>query len=61
MKYKDVIKAINKGLFVYWSNTNYKIIKDDIGQYLIHSQSNNHYIGFTDTEYYLKDCFIIND
>ena len=61
MKYKDVIKAINKGLSVYWSNTNYKIIKDDIGQYLIHSQSNNHYIGFTDTEYYLKDCFIIND
>ena len=61
MKYKDVIKAVKKGKIVYWSNKNYKIIKDDIGQYLIHSQSNNHYIGFTDTEYYLKDCFIIND
>ena len=58
MKYKDVINAINKGYSVYWNNSNYKIIKDNIGQYLIHSQSNNHYIRFTDSEYYLKDIYI---
>ena len=57
MTYKNVINAINKGLSVYWSNTNYKIIKDN-DRYLIHSQSNNYYIGFEDSNYYLKDCFI---
>ena len=57
MTYKNVINAINKGLSVYWFNTNYKIIKDN-DRYLIHSQSNNHYIGFEDSNYYLKDCFI---
>ena len=61
MKYKNVINAVNKGLSVYWSNKNYKIIKDDLGRYLIHSKCNNHYIGFSDSKYYLKDCFIIND
>ena len=58
LKYKDVINAVDRGCSVYWSNGNYKIIKDDIGQYLIHSQSNNHYIGFSDSEYYLKDIYI---
>ena len=38
MTYKNVINAINKGLSVYWFNTNYKIIKDN-DRYLIHSQS----------------------
>ena len=61
MKYKDVINAVNKGLSVYWSNTNYKIIKDNLGRYLMYSKCNNHYIGFSDSKYYLKDCFIIND
>ena len=59
MKYKDVINAINKGYSVYWNNDNYKIIKDGIGQYLIHSQCNEHYIRFIDNEYYLKDIYII--
>ena len=58
MKYKDIISAINRGASVYWSNHNYKIIKDNIGQYLIHSQCNDHYIRFTDSEYYLKDIYI---
>ena len=58
MKYKDVINAINRGTSVYWSNNNYKIIKDNIGQYLIHSQCNNHYIKFTDSQYYLKDIYL---
>jgi len=38
-----------------------KIIKDDLGRYLMYSKCNDHYIGFSDSKYYLKDCFIIND
>ena len=34
-KYKDIIKAINEGKNVYWSNTNYKIIKDNKNNYYI--------------------------
>ena len=30
MKYKDVLSAVDRGASVYWSNKNYKIIKDDI-------------------------------
>tara|TARA_R110000824_G_scaffold180413_1_gene360875 strand:+ start:346 stop:525 length:180 start_codon:yes stop_codon:yes gene_type:complete len=57
MKYKEVINAINKGKSVYWSNDNYRVIKDNIGQYLIHSYYNDFYIGFDDDDYYLKDCY----
>ena len=36
MKYKDVINAVNKGLSVYWSNTNYKIIMLALSAILIY-------------------------
>tara|TARA_R100000664_G_C2746039_1_gene133783 strand:+ start:725 stop:916 length:192 start_codon:yes stop_codon:yes gene_type:complete len=59
MKYKNVINAVTGGKSVYWSNTNYKIIYDKVcDRYLIHSQSNNHYVEFGNDEYYLKKCFI---
>ena len=61
MKYKEVINAINKGKNVFWSNDNYEIIKDELYnkvRYLIHSKSNNYYIGFNNDEYYLKKCYI---
>ena len=61
MKYKDVIKAINEGKNVYCSNENYKIIKDNLNRYLIHSQANNHYVMFGNNKEYLKKCFIIED
>ena len=59
MKYKDVIKAIKQGKNVFWANSNYKIIYYSYwNRYLIHSLSNDSYIGFNDDEFYLKDCYI---
>tara|TARA_R100000808_G_C2097445_1_gene115667 strand:- start:527 stop:709 length:183 start_codon:yes stop_codon:yes gene_type:complete len=59
MNYKDVIKAIKQGKNVFWVNSNYKIIYDNYcDRYLIHSLSNDNYIGFGDDDYYLKDCYI---
>jgi hypothetical protein len=45
---QEIKNAVSRGEDVYWSNTNYyKVIKDSIGQYLIWSQFNDHYIGLT--------------
>jgi hypothetical protein len=35
---------------VYWHNDNYEVIKDSIGQYLIHSRFNDYYIGLTHSD-----------
>ena len=46
-------------IFTNVSNDNYKIIYDNhCDRYLIHSLSNDNYIGFADDDYYLKDCYI---
>lgn len=44
---QEIKDAVSNGENVYWSNPNYKVIKDSIGQYLIWSQCNNYYIGLT--------------
>jgi hypothetical protein len=44
---QEIKQAIDEGKKVYWSNLNYEVIKDSIGQYLIHSKFNDHYIGLT--------------
>ena len=42
----DQIKlAIKEGKQVFWSTDNYEVIHDSVGQYLIHSKCNDHYIG----------------
>lgn len=41
-------KLVDDGVQVYWANWNYEVIKDDLGQYLVKSHSNNYYIGLTD-------------
>ena len=45
MTIKKIKQAINDGKNVYWSNTAYKVIKDNLGQYLIVCTINNHAIG----------------
>jgi len=47
MYLEQIKQAIEKGHSVFWANTNYRVIKDSIGQYLIHSQCNDVYWGLT--------------
>ena len=47
MTLKQIKQAIAKGQVVNWSTKNYEVIKDSIGQYLIHSKCNGNYIGLT--------------
>ena len=41
-------KLVDNGEVVHWANWNYEVIKDDLGQYLVKSHSNNYYMGLTD-------------
>ena len=45
MNIKEIKKAIDDGKKVRWSNRAYDVIKDKIGQYLIHCNLNDHCIG----------------
>lgn len=47
MNIAQITNAVTSGTPVYWSSTNYKIIKDSKGQFLIECQSNGHCIGLT--------------
>jgi hypothetical protein len=47
MELNQIKEAVESGKNVYWSNKNYKVIKDNIGQWLIECQSNKHCIGLT--------------
>lgn len=47
MDHKVIEEAVLLGEEVYASNLNYKVIRDSVGQYLIHSQFNDHYIGLS--------------
>ena len=42
---EDIEQAVREGKEVFAENENYKIILDSVGQYMIHSQCNDHYIG----------------
>ncbi len=43
----EEIAAIEAGKKVYWSNRNYQVVKDKIGQWLIVCRMNNYCIGLT--------------
>ena len=43
----EIKQAIADGHRVFWATLNYEVIKDSIGQYLIWSRFNDHYIGLT--------------
>ena len=47
MNLKEIKKAIAAGKTVHWASSNYVVIKDSIGQYLIHCKGNDNYIGLT--------------
>jgi len=47
MTVEEIKKAVDAGKKVYWSNTLYEVIKDSIGQYLIHVIGTSNYIGLT--------------
>jgi hypothetical protein len=55
MKANEIRNKVIKGYDVYWKNTNYKIIKDSIGQWLMHSQCNDYYCGVFDNNGNLVD------
>ena len=44
---KQIKSALDKGTKVYWANKGYEVIKDNIGQYLIHCTMNDTYVGLT--------------
>ena len=47
MKLTEIKQAIQEGKKVFWANTNYEVIKDNIGQYLIKCRLNGRCIGLT--------------
>ena len=50
MRLDEIMYTLEIGGKVYWHNDNYEVIKDSIGQYLIHSRFNDHYIGLTHSD-----------
>lgn len=47
MTLEQIKEALEQGKIVHWASENYRVIKDSVGQYLIHSIGNDHYIGLT--------------
>ena len=50
MTVDEIKHAVDNGVDVYWSNRNYSVVKDTIGQYLIKCFSNDSRIGLTWTD-----------
>ena len=44
---EEIRQAVNAGKTVYAGTPAYQVIKDKIGQYLIHYINSDHYIGLT--------------
>ena len=47
MNLQEIKLALKNNQRVFWSNTSYEVIKDNIGQYLIKCHLNNTFIGLT--------------
>ena len=47
MNIQQIKSALKNNQRVFWSNTSYEVIKDNIGQYLIKCHLNNTFIGLT--------------
>jgi hypothetical protein len=47
MTLNEIKEAVEGGKKVHWATTNYEVIKDAIGQWLIWSKCNDHCIGLT--------------
>lgn len=46
----EIKRAVDSGNKVYWANAGYKVIKDNLGQYLIVYDYNGYTIGLTDRD-----------
>jgi hypothetical protein len=47
MNLEQIKQASARGDKVHWSNSAYEVIVDSVGQYLIHCNLNDSYIGLT--------------
>ncbi len=47
MNLEQIKAAVENGKTVHWSNNNYRVIKDCVGQWLIVCDSNKNCIGLT--------------
>jgi hypothetical protein len=47
MTIQEIKEAVDAGKDVHWSNSAYKVIKDNLGQYFIMFIPNRHCIGLT--------------
>ena len=47
MTLNEIKTAVNEGKKVFWANTNYEVIRDNIGQWLIRCKLNDYCIGLT--------------
>ena len=56
MNLTEIKAAIAEGKKVYWSNEGYEVIRDNIGQWLIHCNINDTYIGLTHRDNVTMNC-----
>lgn len=47
MNLSEIKQAVEDGKTVHWASRAYKVVKDDVGQWLIVCTLNNHAIGLT--------------
>lgn len=47
MTLEEIKQAVESGDKVYWASLAYEVVKDDVGQWLIHCTLNDSYIGLT--------------
>lgn len=47
MTLDEIKQAVEDGKTVHWASRAYKVVKDDVGQWLIVCTLNNHAIGLT--------------
>ena len=50
MTLQEIKTAVENGKTVHWASDHYEVIKDNIGQWLIHCTINDNYIGLTGTD-----------
>jgi hypothetical protein len=55
MTLSEIKTAVENGKTVHWENPAYRVIKDKIGQWLIHCTINDHYVGLTTTDNELRE------
>ena len=47
MNLQEIKTSVEAGETVYWANTSYRVIKDNVEQWLIKCDINDHCIGLT--------------